>query len=564
VAPTLKARHVPRYAELARLLLKHKGAIDVEETDLALLDGETDAGEPTAEDAVRLAESLESLGPTFVKLGQLLSTRSDLLPPVYLEALSRLQDRVQPFPEQEAVVIVEEELGVRLTSAFSEFTSEPVAAASLAQVYRAAMRDGRPVAVKVQRPGVRRQVLEDMEVVMELASFLDEHSGTARRMGFASMADEFRRSLLGELDYRREAENLRLLGEQLRDYERIVIPQPIADFSTDRVLTMSFVAGRNVGSIGPLGRLELDGATLADELFRAYLDQVLVHGFFHADPHPGNVLLTDDGRLALVDLGMVARVAPESRELLLRLLLAASEGNGAQVAESLLALSERLEGFDHEMFSKRVSELVLRAAGSSVADLQAGRLLSELARVSVESGLRPPVELTMLGRALLNLDKVACILDAGFEPAATIRAHAASLMRHRMLEAASPGNLFTAALDAKEFAERLPARLNKVLDSLAEGSFTVNVEGVDESEIMRGVQKLANRFALGVVIAALLLASAVFGTMRGGVRVWGYPLLTVVFLILAVLAALWLLVGVLRSDLPQRPFGPLRRNSRSR
>jgi len=564
VSPALKARHAPRYAELGRLLLKHRDAATIEEAELPGLDDVEADGEPTEEDARQLAESLESLGPTFVKLGQLLSTRSDLLPPVYLEELGRLQDRVQPFPGDEAVALVEEELGVRVSRAFSEFQPEPVAAASLGQVYRASLRDGRPVAVKVQRPGVRRRVLDDVEVISELAAFLDEHSDRARRVGFLSMAEEFRRSLLAELDYRREAENLQLLGEQLASYEHIVVPQPVADFCTDRVLTMTWVDGRNVGSIGPLGRLELDGAPLADELFRAYLDQVLVHGFFHADPHPGNVLLTTDGRLALVDLGMVARLRPETQELLLRLVLGVSEHNGAQVAENLVALGEPLEDFDDRLFSKKVSELVLRASGASVGELHTGRLLSELARVSAESDLRPPTELTMLARAMLNLDEVARILDADFEPAATIRAHAASLMRHRMLESASPGHLLTAALDAKEFAERLPNRLNKVLDSLAEGSFTLNVEGVDEREIMRGVQKLANRCATGVVIAALLLASAVFATMKGGVRVWGYPLLTIVFLLLAAVAAVWLAIGVLRSDLPQRSVGPFHRSMKGR
>jgi predicted unusual protein kinase regulating ubiquinone biosynthesis (AarF/ABC1/UbiB family) len=265
-----------------------------------------DATTATEEDARHLADELVRMGPTFVKLGQLLSTRADLLPEVYLDALSRLRDDVEPMEPCVAEGVVEDELGVRISTAFGSFDPSPIGSASLGQVHRATLRDGRPVAVKVQRPGIRRQALEDMQVIAELAEFLDAHTDRASRLGFGTMAEEFRRSLVGELDYRREAANLTVLGEILADSPRLVVPQPVDDYTTSRVLTMDFVEGRSIDSLGPLGRTELDCEDLADELIGAYLRQVLVHGFFHADPHPGNVLLTPDSRLALVDLGMVA------------------------------------------------------------------------------------------------------------------------------------------------------------------------------------------------------------------------------------------------------------------
>src|SRR5688500_13736463 len=200
----------------------------------------------------------------------------------------------------------------------------PIAGASLGQVHRAVLRSGRPVAVKVQRPGVREQVVKDMEAIEELASFVDAHTRTGDQLRFAAMAAEFRRSLMAELDYRKEAENLKTLGELLAEYDRIVVPQPVDDYTTASVLTMDLVEGRNIGSLGPLAQMELDGGPLAEQLFRAYLDQILVHGFVHADPHPGNVLLTTDGDLALIDLGMVVRVSPALQDHLIRLLAAVS------------------------------------------------------------------------------------------------------------------------------------------------------------------------------------------------------------------------------------------------
>ncbi|CAN5150548.1 hypothetical protein BH18GEM1_BH18GEM1_17430 [soil metagenome] len=229
------------------------------------------------------------------KLGQLLSTRADLLPLPYLEALARLQDRVEAFPFEAVEEIVQTELGVRLSKAFASFDPKPLAAASLGQVHHAALRDGRPVAVKVQRPAIRQQIVEDLAVLEEIADFLDRRTDWGWRYGFVGLLDEFRKTLLRELDYRQEAANLVSLGKNLAEYERIIVPQPVDDYTTERVLTMDFVRGKKVTALGPLGRLEMDGEPLADELFKAYLQQTLVDGLFHADPHPRQCL-PDRGR----------------------------------------------------------------------------------------------------------------------------------------------------------------------------------------------------------------------------------------------------------------------------
>lgn len=309
MSPRLKLRHTPRYRQLVALLVKHgrgdlirSAGIDPELPD------EEVPGDPDA--AASLADDLEAMGPTFVKLGQMMSTRVDLFSPAYIDALSRLQDDVAPFAYEEVERLVSSELGVRLASLFPRFDQEPLAAASLGQVHRATLRDGRDVVVKVQRPGVREQALEDMEVLREVAGLIDDHTELGRRYGLGQLLEEFRRSLMDELDYRREAENLTTIGGMLEDNDRIVVPRPYGDFTTSRVLTMEFVPGRKVTDIGPLGRLEIDGPRLADELFRVYLRHVLVDGIFHADPHPGNVLVTEDGRLVLLDIGMVARIPP--------------------------------------------------------------------------------------------------------------------------------------------------------------------------------------------------------------------------------------------------------------
>ncbi len=552
----MKPSHLPRYTDIAKLLLTHRGAFEsgVENVD------DNDAA---TKDARQLADDLEAMGPTFVKLGQLLSTRADVLPPIYLNTLKRLQDHVKPVPYVDIQRIVNAELGVRVSKAFSEFSERPAAAASLGQVHRAALRDGRPVAVKVQRPDIRGQIVEDMEVIDELATFVDKHTETGRRYEFATMVEEFRVSLMAELDYRAEARNLTVIHDNLAEYERIVVPLPVADYSTSLVLTMDWVQGRALGSLGPLDRLDLDGHDLAEDLFRAYLDQILLDGIFHADPHPGNILLMDDGRLALIDMGMVARVSGAIQDALIKLLLALSEGRGADAADVLAGLGEHLADFDIDALRRSVDDVVGRSLTLAVEDLQAGSLIGEVLRAAGEAGLRPPGELTMIGKAMLNLDEVARILDPTFEPNATIQRHIEQLMHKKMLRSASPGNLLASAMEVKEFAEKFPGRVNKVMDALAEGQLTLNVQGIDEKELMRGIQKLANRVTTGVVVAALVIGAALIMPIDVKPKLLGYPALALALFLLAALAAGWLLISIVLSDVPQL-HSRLRRRRRPR
>ncbi|MCU1588590.1 MAG: hypothetical protein JWN31_2083 [Frankiales bacterium] len=331
---SLQPKHLGRYKDIARLLIRYGRSDLVKDLDIDGLEAE-DQAMPLCEDAQQLTSDLERLGPTFIKLGQLLSTRVDLLPQPYTDALSRLQDSVAPFDFEQVEQIVTDELGVGLSHAFASFDREPLAAASLAQVHRATLRSGREVVVKVQRPGIRKQIAEDMAALAELAQFADKHTDVGRRFGFADLLEHFRKALYAELDYAREAGHLATLARIVEPWPRLVVPRPVPDYSTGRVLTMDYIPGRKVTSLGPLARVDLDGGPLVDDLFRGYLQQILGEGFFHADPHPGNVLLTGDGRLALIDLGMVGRLSTSARDVLVKLLLSVSDGNGDGAADAL-------------------------------------------------------------------------------------------------------------------------------------------------------------------------------------------------------------------------------------
>ena len=548
---SLKPRHLKRYKDIAVLLARYGRSDLVSQVGLDDVDTE-----PVPADAPgkpeRLAADLERLGPTFVKLGQLMSTRADLLPPAYVAALARLQDDVAPFGFADVERIVETELGVRMSRAFLTFDDVPLASASLGQVHRATLRDGRPVAVKVQRPGIREQVLDDLDALREIAELADAHTAVGRRYGFAAMLEEFRKAMLRELDYQQEARNLTTLRENLAAFPRLHVPAPIPDYTTSRVLTMDFVGGRKLTSLGPLAQLEVDGQALAEQLVAAYLQQILVDGFFHADPHPGNVFLTDAGDIALIDLGMVGRVPPELQEQLLKLLLAVGEGNGADVARSLRALATRTaDEVDEDAFRRAVCDIVADHQGVALGDVQAGAIVLTLSRVCADNGLRTPPELTMLGRALLALDEVTRTLDPRFDPDDAIRRHAADLLRRRVA-GTSQGSVFATVLEAKEFVERLPGRVNKVMDALAEGELTLNVKGIDEREIVRGIAKVANRVTTGLVIAALIVGAAMLLRVPPRTTLFGYPALAIVCFGVAATFGVVLLVNIWLTDRHRR------------
>ena len=522
------ADRLSRYRDFARFAAKYARA-----------DFVTNAGDsaaPTANDAAEacaFSADLERLGPTFIKLGQLMSTRADLLPPAYLEALARLQDNVDPFPFADVERIVQEELGVRLSKAFETFTADPIAAASLGQVHRAVMRGGRDVAVKVQRPDVRERVMKDLDALDEVAALMHRFSATTRLVDVHGVLEEFRRTILAELDYREEARNLLALSHQLRDFDRLLIPLPIDDYTTSRVLTMDFIDGTKITLVSRVEWTEVDGV-------------------FHADPHPGNVLLTPGHQLALIDLGMVGRLSTTMQERLFRLLLAISEARGDDAASIVIAIGETREDFDEMQMRRLIIDMVGRYRNAAVKELNVGRVMLDMARAATLHGLRMPPELALLGKTLLNLDEIGRLLDPDFDVNASMRRNATRLMQRRMLNSMTPANVFSTALEVRDFAERLPARMNRILDALSANDLRLKIEVIDHGSIIDGFQKVANRIALGLVLAALIVGAAMLMRVPTPFTILGYPGLAMLLFLAAAGGGFWMAWTILVGDVKTR------------
>lgn len=541
-----------RYAQIGAFLLRYRKAgvfegldLDVQEATLADQADQVPDGQPE-----QFVDDLEALGPTFIKIGQALSTRPDMVPPAYLSALERLQDDVAPVPVGAVRALIEEELGARIAVLFSSFEDEPLAAGSMAQVHAATLRDGRPVVVKVQRPHIAEVLREDLAILEKLAGAAERMTEMGRRYGFVDWVSELRHSLANEIDFQLEADNLRRFAANLEVYPRLYVPQPLDDFTTARILTMDRVRGVKVTHIPPLRRIEHPMGAEAAELMRAYLDQVFVHGLVHADPHPGNVLLMDDQRLALFDLGMVARLPPRTRRNLLKLLLGAIGGNSDQVGEISEAMGTPLEDFEHGAYRRQIDQLVSGYVGRQEAKrgFSEGRLVLELARVGAMCGLRPPPEMGILGKTLLNLEAVTTALDPDMDVRALVEQHLQQVMRQQALSSMSPANLASEWLDMQELARHTPQHMAAILRTLAENRLRVRIDGLEESRMMESIQKIANRVATGVIVAALVVGAALTARIDGGGRVFGLPYLSVLFLGIAALLGLSLLVNALRRD----------------
>ncbi|HZH33464.1 MAG TPA: AarF/UbiB family protein, partial [Pyrinomonadaceae bacterium] len=371
---------------------------------------------------------------------------------------------------------------------------------------------------------------------------------TGQRYEFQNTLAELRKGLFGELDYRQEAANLSTIAANLKGFERIVIPESIADYTTSRILTMQYIEGRKITSLSSLALQEIDGRGLARELFNAYLKQILVDGFFHADPHPGNIFITEAEQIALLDLGMVGRLLSSFQDNLLVLLLAISEGRGEDAARVAIKMGESKKNFDEPQFLRSVGDLVSAQKEADLKRIDAGKVTLEITRISADCGFRLPVDFTLIAKAFLNLDQVVYTLDPQFNPNEAIRERASEILRERILKSVSPGTILSNAIEVKEFAEKLPTRINNILDVIGNNELAIKVDAIDEKTLMEGFQKIANRITMGLILTALIIGASLLMRVETSFRILGYPGLPMLFFIGAAAGGVALIISILLND----------------
>jgi ubiquinone biosynthesis protein len=547
----LKAAHLGRYKDLALLLTRY-GMKDFRLKTTGPTEAIVETSDRPLEPDVKaradaFVASLKDMGPSYVKFGQILSTRADIVPPEYIAALESLQDQIEPFPYDQVEAIVEVELGARISKAFESFDREPIAAASLGQVHRARTRNGRDVVVKIQRPNIREVIEEDLKVFAEIADFLEEHTDIGKRMDLRRAAEQAAQTILRELNYRIEARNIETFRRNLAEFTDIYIPPVIFDYTTERILTTEFVQGSKISKISPLALVEHDYSRLAEVMTHAYLKQICVDGFWHSDPHPGNVFVSD-GKLVLLDFGMTNRISGEMQDQIIKLLLAVSENRGKEAAEICLELGTRGEKFSREPYLQDVGAVVTMFHDADLRTTNTGQLLFALLDVAKNNDVRLPGELAALSRTLLYLDGITRKLDPDFDPNQAVRNYAERMIGEKIRQKFHPRALYTPMLDANDLLAELPKRSREILDQIVTGKISFSMKLTQMDDLMSGLQRIANRIAIGLVIAALIIGSSLMLRVPSRFTLFGYPGLAVVGYIAASAIGFYLVVSTLMQD----------------
>jgi predicted unusual protein kinase regulating ubiquinone biosynthesis (AarF/ABC1/UbiB family) len=542
-----KSSKLKRYREIIHLLIKYGRSDLVRRLERADYDHEVHEDHEAAE-AQRLARDLERLGPTFVKLGQLLSTQADILPEGYQDTLDQLQDNVAPLPAEAMEQVIASELGKPAQELFGSFEATPIASASLAQVHRARLQDGSRVAIKIQRPDIREKILRDLDIFAEIAHVLDR---TLTRHSTLKLSDQIpmlRETLLRELDYHQEATNLETLSTNLANLERILVPKPYRALSSRRVLTMEYIDSVKITRLPKDSCIPLDREKLVSDLLTAYLQQLLIDGMVHVDPHPGNVHVSRDGKLVLLDLGMVTYLSPEMQTNLIELLVATADGRGEDAAETALRLARKDEDFDAFSWRERVAHLVARYQNTTVGEIPIGRLVLHMNTIAQQSGVRPPTGFTVLGNTLLKLDRVVKILAPDYDANAFIRGQAPRVILERLSRNTPTGKLLTMFIEGAELVQALPKRVNNALALLENNEIRLKVDAIDEVRLISGIQKIANRITLGLVVAAMIVGAAFLMNIETAFTLFGYPGLAIILFLGATFFGIAQIVDILVSD----------------
>ncbi len=572
-------RHAPRLRQVVRVMARYGFGFATDQLGLRIR-----VPWPARPDGVarltrgeRLRLALQELGPTFVKLGQVLSTRPDLLPPDVVDELAKLQDEVPPVPLEEVRPVLEEDLGRPLEECFRSFDPEPLAAASLGQVHAAELADGRRVVVKVRRPGVERLVAADMDILLDLARLAERRTEWGSFYRVADMAEEFAATVRRELDFRSEADNARRLGRILADEPAVLVPAVVEEMTTPRVLVMERVEGIPLGDLAGLAAAGVGRREVAETLVRVMLRQALLEGFFHADPHPGNVVVIPGGaranaagggavpggagggaaavgasgfRLALLDFGQVGRLASSTRDRFLLLVLGLLQRDSDMVVRAVTRLGLLPPATDLRLLQRDVEELREKFLEVPLREIQLREVLRSLFQLAYRHRIRVPSDLTLLGKAFMTLEGVVARLDPEVRVLELAEPFGRLLLRRQL----APGRLARrlgrdlAGL-AWELAE-VPDLVRALLFHLRAGTLPVSLDLSELERLLGKLDQVFNRLSLSVVLLSysIIMAGVIIGSsLRGGpTLLWHLPVIEIGFFV-ASLLFLWLLWVIARS-----------------
>ena len=505
------------------------------------------SGEFATWERVRMA--IEELGPTFIKLGQILSNRPDLIPRELQVELQKLQENVPPFPAQEAISSIEKELGKSMREIFRDFDRDPVAAASIAQLHRAVLPTGETVAVKIQRPGLLELVKVDVDILRELAGLIERYVPASQSMGPQNLVDEFEKAIHQELDFLREAASIERFGSQFADDDRIMVPKVYSEYSTRKVMTMEFVDGRPLADLlSEDPRDEREGQRVAELGADLTLKQIFQNGFFHADPHPGNILVLHDGRLCYLDFGLTGSLIRRDLEVISDLLISIIGRDEQKASRAVVRLAGSRDHDIARSIEREIAELIGRFKSAEVGDFSFTTLLSAIVEILVDKDLRLPPDLFLLVKSLITIEGVATALDPHLDFSARLEPFAKALLEDQYDPERITSRIATLTHDYTDLLEGLPGDYYKLVDRLASGRVLLRLEDESIQPMRQTILQATSALVFAVVLAALIIGSALIVHSRVP-PLWNeIPVIGVFGFVVAGVVGFWLLVKIIRND----------------
>ncbi len=552
----LRPRHLRRYRQITEILADYGFGAVLSQMGISerlnfprriLRRKPSVVDELTTPQRVRMA--LEELGPTFVKLGQILSTRPDLLPPEYLDELALLQDRVPPVPWEQAVAVIENELNAPVHELFAGIDPNPLASASLAQVHAATLPDGQEVVVKIQRPGIETVIDLDLDILQDFAQMAQSRTAIGERYDAAGLADEFSQALHAELDFRREGRNADRFRENFAKEEHLYVPKVFWEYTTQRVIVLEQLHGIKISDIAALQAAGYDRHELASNAARFVLKEVLEDGFFHADPHPGNLLILSGGVLGVLDFGTVGRLEASDRYNLARLFIVVVQLDIDGIVDQLMRMGIADYRVDRVALKKELRRLLIRYYGLPLYEIDAQEVLEGLEPVIYQHNLRIPSDYLLLIKTVVMMQGVGLGLDPEFDIFEAAQPFLGRLFRQLWSPTSWGPTVLRVAADWNDLISGFPRQTSRILDQFERGDFGVRIDVPELRETNDRLDKIANRVIFSVIVAALIVALALL-LPRLDLSSWPWSLLTWIILTTFLLlcgTGLWLLWSIFRS-----------------
>lgn len=550
-------KHLQRLKEMANALAGHGFGFIIDQLGLSeLLLPSLRGGRREAEKqerlslAQRLRMLLESLGPTAVKFGQVLSTRADLLPRDIIEELSKLQDQVPPFPFEQVKEQIEKELGQPLEYLFSWFDSKPLAAASIGQVHYARLNTGEEVVVKVQRPAIEENIRTDLEILRDVARIAQRHTSWGKMYNFVDIADEFARTIKEELDYYAEGRNAEVFKENFAGDATVFIPGVYWNYTTARVLTLEYIAGCHLND--PACRQQFDNHRVAVNVANAVLRMVLIHGFFHADPHPGNIAVLPGDVIGLMDFGMVGRITAERKNEFIDLTMGIIGHNSGKVIKAILKMGVIPEKSDMNALRFDVERMRERYYNLPLSKINIGSAIQEILDLAYKYHIRVPAEFTMVAKALITIEGVVQELDKSISLMELAEPFGREIMRQKYSPLRIGRHLSELADEYSSILLALPKKLDRIADKLEDDRLTIRLEHQNVEKALGRADRISNRLTFAIVLlsfsiimAGLVIGSAINGN-TGWFLIWRVPIIEAGFAA-ASLMFFWLIFAIFRS-----------------